>query len=351
MPIRYRLRPALRAKARLSIEQAHLPHRRAPGSASARDTIRSAIAWVTRFGSRAREQVRELRAASRDHEEAPAEDSREDRVAGFVHAERAREAREPFGGRRPHAARPRDERRRDLGWTHDCDVDAARCELAAERLGEREHAGLRGAVGGVAVARRDRRHRGHEHELASRPEQRERRGRHVARAEEVHAQHPLEILLREVDERPRTRDAGAIEDEVGRADLLGGPAKGLRDRCGVGDVGEMPGHAAFGIRARGLDAAQRVVVEPEIEERHVRAARREQLGEPQSDSAPAARHVEAPLVDSHGTSSRSGCRPRAHDPAARAHDDGSTCRCADRARIRGAMSLMRFGPCAPRSAR
>jgi hypothetical protein len=63
-----------------------------------------------------------------------------------------------------------------------------------------------------------------------------RRLRGEERAAQVHREHPIEFVRRELQERLPDRDAGVVNEHRGRAELGNGPSHPARDVSGFADV-------------------------------------------------------------------------------------------------------------------
>ncbi len=103
-------------------------------------------------------------------------------------------------------------------------VNAKRLEFEAQAFAKTQYRIFGGAVIGIAIHRRDTGHRRDQHDLAAatRAHQRQHRLAQVPAAVQVHLHDTVEVFELHGGEFAGNADAGAIDDDVGRAALDGG---------------------------------------------------------------------------------------------------------------------------------
>jgi hypothetical protein len=129
------------------------------------------------------------------------------------------------------------------------DVHRRVAQLDPERLGEPDERELRGAV---AAEGRDAATPGERGDVDDRPvalgaHQRDDLLHHEERAEEVHAQHALQVGGVDVRDGARQEDAGVVHDDVEAAELGDDPADARGDLRTLRDVGRQDERRAAGL--------------------------------------------------------------------------------------------------------
>ena len=162
----------------------------------------------------------------------------------------------------------------DFTRTEAGDVDAARLELVAQALCEADHCELRSPVGGVAIDRHVSAHRADEHDLAAPFAQHRRQNGfdQVPAAVEIDAHHAVEFLELHLGELARAADAGAVDQDIGRAELRLRPRDGGGDGGAIGDIHAKVRDALIGGGTRRGHFSERIGIGRAAQQQHMRAA-------------------------------------------------------------------------------